>query len=143
MLRVVVDPGVLIAALISQDGAPAQLLTRWFGGQFQIVTSPELRLEFLRVTSRPKFRAWFSIEEAREFDRLIEITAEGSSEVLTDAALPSDDGDGYLVHLTVSSEAFALVTGDKLLASHQTDGFRALSPREFVALLDRLETTFG
>jgi hypothetical protein len=38
-VRAVLDPNVLIAALLSPTGAPAQLVGRWLGGEFELVVS--------------------------------------------------------------------------------------------------------
>ncbi|MFX8385659.1 PIN domain-containing protein, partial [Acinetobacter baumannii] len=42
MIRAVLDPGVLVAALLSSQGAPAQLLRLLVKGHFQLVLSPKL-----------------------------------------------------------------------------------------------------
>ncbi|MFL5796580.1 MAG: putative toxin-antitoxin system toxin component, PIN family [Actinomycetota bacterium] len=55
MLRVVVDPGVLIAGLISPRGTPARMLLRWHDGEFDLVVSRALIGELERVLARPKF----------------------------------------------------------------------------------------
>jgi predicted nucleic acid-binding protein len=41
-VRAVLDPNILIAALLSPAGAPAQLVGRWLGGAFELVVSETL-----------------------------------------------------------------------------------------------------
>ncbi len=65
MYRVVLDPGVLIAALLSPKGAPAQLLRGWMQGDYELVVSPKLLAELERVLLRDKFRTYLSTTEAR------------------------------------------------------------------------------
>lgn len=71
MLRVVPDPGVLLAALISPTGAPSQLVRRWLGGEIQFVCSPLLLHEFGEVGERDRFRRWFDTDELRTVARLL------------------------------------------------------------------------
>ena len=72
MFRVVVDPGVLIAALISSKGAPRALLQAWMHGAFELLVSPKLRAELLRVLSRQKFRRYFTEREAQAYVAFLE-----------------------------------------------------------------------
>ena len=139
MLRIVPDPGVLIAALISKNGAPAELLRRWVRGEFQFVVSPLLLEEFIDVTQRAKFCTYFATSDALEFAELFRVAGEEAIDSRTDAKVPTDDKDLYLVDLVASSAAFAVVTGDIELRSHDARSFHALTPRELVELLDRLD----
>jgi putative PIN family toxin of toxin-antitoxin system len=65
--RVVFDPGVLIAALISPIGAPAHLVQAWLDGQFDLIVSPQLLAELERVLLRPKFRRYVTIQQVDEY----------------------------------------------------------------------------
>jgi uncharacterized protein len=67
MPRAVLDPGVLVAALISPRGAQAALYLRWRGGLYEMVVSPCLLGELERVLGRPKFRKYVRGEEASAF----------------------------------------------------------------------------
>ena len=67
MPRAVLDPGVLLAALISPRGAQAALYLRWRGGLYEMVVSPCLLGELERVLGRPKFRKYVSGEESSAF----------------------------------------------------------------------------
>lgn len=53
-MRAVLDPNVLIAGLLSRTGAPAQLMTRWLGGEFELVVSDRLLDELERAFTYPK-----------------------------------------------------------------------------------------
>ncbi|MFX6532662.1 putative toxin-antitoxin system toxin component, PIN family, partial [Acinetobacter baumannii] len=67
MIRAVLDPGVLVAALLSSQGAPAQLLRLLVKGHFQLVLSPKLLEEAEQVLKRPKFRDYVSLEEVQDY----------------------------------------------------------------------------
>jgi len=140
MLRVVVDPGVLLSGLIAPAGPPGALMERWSRGIVQFVTSPLLIQEFTDVALRPKFRTWFSEQEARDVARLLAAATEAHVDVETEVPLPRDGGDAYLVHLTVEAQAFAIVTGDKELRDHaRTSGLRILTPVETLDILQEWE----
>lgn len=144
MLRAVVDPGVLISALISPRGAPAELIRRWLAGEVQFLWSPLLMDEFESVCRRPRFRAWFSEGEAADIAELLRHSGEKGDDVPTGAAAPSDDGDLYLVDLAIASRADCLVTGDSALVDHGprlvqgVTTVRIVTPRQVIAALDDL-----
>ena len=48
-MRAVLDVNVLIAALLSPTGAPAQIVSRWLGGEFELIVSGNLLAELERA----------------------------------------------------------------------------------------------
>ena len=70
-MRVVLDPNILIAALLSPTGAPAQLVGRWLAGEFELVVSEALLAELERALTYPKLRPRVSAEEAAELAGLL------------------------------------------------------------------------
>lgn len=138
MLRAVVDPGVLISSLISSRGAPAELVRRWVAGEFQLVWSPRLVEELVSVCARPRFREWFSPNEATAIAGLIRDAGEAHLDSPTDAPPPPDNGDRYLIYLAVTSRADCIVTGDTALLNHAVPGLRIARPRTLIDVLDEL-----
>ena len=67
MERVVLDPAVLVSAVITPRGNPAPLWRAVVDQQLEIVTSPNLLAELAGVLERPKFRPYTTTEEARAF----------------------------------------------------------------------------
>jgi|SRR5579859_2634958 len=56
MRLAVFDTNVIIAAGISRNGAPSQLVNNWvLGGRLQLVISPFVIREYREVVQRPKF----------------------------------------------------------------------------------------
>lgn len=139
MLRAVVDPGVLISALISPAGAPAELVRRWLNGEVQLVWSPALVEEFESVCRRSRFRAWFTEDEADAIAALLRDAGEHDADVLTEANPPPDGADAYLVHLAVAAAVDCLVTGDTALREHIHPGLRIVTPRTLLNVLDALD----
>lgn len=101
MKRVIFDPNVLIAALISPRGAPAALYRALTRGTFELVTSPQLLAEMNRVLARAKFRRYTSVEEARAFVTVIERLAVRVDDPPPTAGLTADPAD------TTSSRSLA------------------------------------
>jgi len=67
----VLDPNVIISALLSCHGTPARLLRSWLGGAFELVVSDKLLAEFERARPNRKLRERIKRKEATELvDRL-------------------------------------------------------------------------
>jgi predicted nucleic acid-binding protein len=63
-VRAVLDPNIAIAALLSQQGAPAQIVSRWHDGEFELVVSEQLLAELERASTS-------STCEARDLDDVL------------------------------------------------------------------------
>ena len=134
-LRVVLDPGVLVSALLSSRGAPARLYLLWLGGEFELVVCPHLLEELEGVLRRPKFHDLVTRDAVEEFVDVIRrgaITVENPviAEVVT-----RHPGDGYLVALAQAANVNHLVSGDKDLTNLATVAPPVLSPAKFLDLL--------
>ena len=135
MPRAVLDPNVLISALITPRGASARLLLALRAGSFELVTSPALLGELSDVIHRTRFRQYVSIEQADGFVELIR----RESSVLDDPERPAppvseDPGDDYLVALARAASA-ELVSGDPHLTK-LAPALPVFAPAEFLARLD-------
>ena len=138
MLRVVIDPGVLIAGLIAPSGAPAEVLRRWRLAQVQLVVSPALLGEFMTVCGRDRFRRWFSYAEASAVADLLEAWGEARADDPATLPPPEDPADAYLVDLTATASAHFLITGDSSLLRYRHHLVRPCSPRTLLATLDEI-----
>ena len=136
MRRIVFDPGVLIAALISAEGPPAEALDRWREGEFDLVVSPVLLGELERVLLRRKFRPYVSEGDVRQYvaalaqEGVVISDPQPSSEPLTE-----DPKDDYLLSLARAAGAEAIVSGDAHLTSLEAPEPPVLTPRQFLAEL--------
>ncbi|MBB4664517.1 putative toxin-antitoxin system toxin component, PIN family [Conexibacter arvalis] len=132
MARVVVDPNVLVAALISPRGAPAALYGALAGGRFELIASPQLLAELERVLSRGKFRRYASLDQVHRYVRAI---ARLAILVEDPPALPgvtADPADDYLVALARAERADAIVSGDKHLLELERPRPPVVTARAFV-----------
>jgi putative PIN family toxin of toxin-antitoxin system len=108
-VRSVLDPNILIAALLSPSGAPAQIVARWFAGEFELIVSEALIAELERALSYPKLRARVTADEAAEFKGTILVPQPPMS-----THRSPDRGDDYLLALAENTHA-VLVSGDQHL----------------------------
>lgn len=113
-MRAVLDPNILIAALLSTTGAPARLVGRWLAGEFELVVSEALLAELERALAYPKLRQRVSAEEAAELVGLLRDGAVDAPDPPNPPRRSPDPGDDYLIALAESERA-VLVTGDQHL----------------------------
>lgn len=131
-MRVVLDPNVLIAGLLSSTGAPAQLISRWLSGEFELVVTDKLLAELERAFSYPKLRRRLDEDEANVF---LDLLRGGLAERVEDPAGPPkvgsrDPNDDYLIAAAASAHA-TLVSGDADLLQ-LADSIPVMSPRDFL-----------
>jgi putative PIN family toxin of toxin-antitoxin system len=128
-VRTVLDPNVLIAALLSPTGTPATLIVRWLAGDYELVVSEHLLEELGRVFAYPKIRARISEEDTNAFVESVRANAEMASDPATPPPRCADPDDDYLLGLAEAEHAL-LVSGDKHLLD-LANVFPILTPREF------------
>jgi len=134
-VRAVLDPNILIAALLSPTGAPGQLVGRWLAGEFELVVSEALLAELERALAYPKLRRRVSAEEAAELVALLREGAILAPDPVNPPCRSSDPGDDYLLALAESERA-VLISGDHHLLALASE-FPIHTAR---ALLDQLAT---
>ena len=133
-MKCVLDPNVLVSALLSRSGTPGELVRLWFEGAFELIASPLLLAELARVLAYPKIRSRVSLAEAERFVDLLNRLAV----IVVDRAEPpsvrtADPDDDYLVALAETARA-AIVSGDKHLLD-MAGQLPVYSPADFRQLL--------
>lgn len=132
MRRVVLDPGVLVSALITPTGAPAKLLEGVRDGELELVVSPLLLGELEEVLGREKFRRYVDLDTVRDYIDLLRREALVASDPEGPPPLRSaDPDDDYLIALAQSQNA-VLVSGDNHLLDLAGQA-PILSPADFLA----------
>jgi uncharacterized protein len=133
-VRAILDPNVIISALLSRSGTPAKVLRAWLEGRFELIVSPLLLDELQRALSYPKLAQRIKADEAA---RLIEwlrreaILVEDPVEAPTSRS--EDPGDDYLLALAETERA-VLISGDRHLLA-LTHELPVLTARAFLANL--------
>jgi putative PIN family toxin of toxin-antitoxin system len=134
-VRAVLDPNVLIAALLSRTGPPAQIVVRWLAGDFELVVSEELLAELERALAYPRLRDNISPDEAAGFVSLLAQAALVASDPSAPARRSADPADDYLIALAEAQNA-VLVSGDRHLLE-LADRFPIEPPRTFLERFSR------
>jgi putative PIN family toxin of toxin-antitoxin system len=132
-LRAVLDPNVLIAAVISRSGTPALVLRAWHEGRFELVVSKALLRELERALRHPKLEAHVSAEQRSGYIELLRTTATQAEDPADVAPICDDPGDDYLIALAQAQRAL-LVAGDRHLLA-LAKRLPIMSPRAFLDTL--------
>lgn len=132
-MRAVLDPNVLIAALLSRTGAPAQIVARWLGGEFELVVSDRLLAELERALVYSKVRRRIAPADAEAFVALLRRGGRLGADPAAPARRCADPGDDYLLALAEAERA-VLVSGDQHLIA-LADELPIQTPRAFLNVL--------
>ncbi len=127
-----VDPGVFISALLSDQGAPSRLVQLLASGEFELVVSEALVGELSGVLARPKFAARVSLSDGQAFLAFVRTCAMLVDDPAEPEPIAPDPKDDYLLALADASSATHLVTGDRSLRAVSGRSFALLTPRAFL-----------
>ncbi len=135
-MRVVLDTGVLIAALITSDTPPDLVYQAWRKKRFELVTSEWQLAEFRRVSRHPKLRRFLRPSEAGNLVNGLRQRALVIKR-LPEVELSTDPNDNPLLATALAGKADFVVTGDKrgLLALKKVERTRILTARQFLKTL--------
>lgn len=132
MERVVLDPGVLVSALITPQGNPAKLWQAVIDQRIESTVCPRLLSELATVLQRPKFRRYATTEEAETF---VAEVARRSHRVPDPSEVPPvsrDPNDDYLFALALATESRTVVSGDLDLTEIDDPPVPVMTPAEAV-----------
>jgi len=135
-MRIVLDTGILIAALITKNTPPDFIYQAWRKKKFELITSEWQLSEFRHVSRYPKLRKYLIPSEAGNMINGLRYQAL----VLTD--LPTlevshDPDDNPVLAMAVAGEADFLVSGDKrdLLSLKVIEKTKIVTARNFLTEL--------
>lgn len=132
MPRAILDPGVLVSALITPTGTAATVLRAAREGSFDLLVSRLLLDELESVLRRDKFRRYLDLDDVSAGIRLL--LDEGQLVEDPDGPPPlrcADPQDDYLIALAHQEQA-ALVSGDRHLLELKGK-IPVFSPGEFLS----------
>ena len=134
-MKAVLDPNVIISAVLSPRGSPGLKLRTWLEGAYDVVCSHLLLAELERALAYPKLRKYIRAEETEE---LLDLLRRGAL-LIDDPEKPSeissaDPEDDYLIALVAESRA-VLVSGDSDLLELSAK-IPVYSPRAFLSMLE-------
>jgi uncharacterized protein len=133
-VRAILDPNVIISALLAGEGTPAKVLRAWLDGRFDLIVSALLLEELERALGYPKLAGRIKPEETTALVEWLQreaILVDDPAEPPTSRS--EDPGDDYLLAVAESEKA-ALVSGDRHLLA-LTSELPVLTPREFLVIV--------
>ena len=137
-MRVVLDTGILIAALIMKDTPPDRIYQAWRKRRFELVTSQWQLDEFRRVSRYPKLRKYLQPIEAGNLVNGLRHQARFLEE-LPDVDLSEDPDDNPLLAMAIAGKVDYLVSGDKrdVLALKKVGKASIVTARRFLTILQK------
>ncbi len=136
MKRVVVDPNVLLSALVGNpEAAPALLLEAIHDHAVEMVACPTLIAEVRENLPEPYFRTLLNQGEAEQAVSAIERVALMLDDPVDPEPVLRDSSDDYLLALARAAKAEMIITGDKDLLDHAGLRPPAISAREAITRL--------
>jgi uncharacterized protein len=137
LVRAVLDPGVLVAGVISSAGAPAALVRAWLNGAFELVVCADLLDELRRALGYPKVSSRVTPERAVTLLSSLERAALSFADPSDVPSVSRDPADDYLFALAHDADA-VLVSGDRDVLEVPGPPVRVLTPKTFASLVSRL-----
>ncbi|MFZ5861323.1 MAG: PIN domain-containing protein [Nitrospirota bacterium] len=136
----VVDTNVVVSGLLTRDahGPTGRILDGMLRGAFPFLLSADLLAEYRTVLLRPKVRSAHGLSPP-QIDELLAAIA-GNATLREPDPLPAPTayhGDEHLWRLTALYPGTTLITGDLALFDTAPQGTTVLSPRRFLALIER------
>ena len=110
-MRAVLDPNIIVSALLSPNGAPAKTLLAWREGEFELIASPALLDELERVLTYPNLRRHVPPASADAVIALLNHEGTIVANVVDPAPRWTDPDDDDLIAIAERERA-ALVSGD-------------------------------
>jgi putative PIN family toxin of toxin-antitoxin system len=137
-MRVVLDTGILIAALITADTPPDQVYQAWRKKRFMLITSAWQLEEFRRASRYERVKKFLKPTEAGNLVNGLKRHATVLAE-LPEVDLSRDPQDNPVIAMAVAGQADYLVTGDRrgLLSLKRVGNTRIVTPAEFLRILKR------
>lgn len=137
-MRVVLDTGILIAALITAGTPPDRIYQAWRKKRFTLITSEWQLEEFRRASRYERVRKFIKPAEAGALVNGLRQHATVLAD-LPDVDLSRDPHDNPVIAMAVAGKADYLVTGDRrgLLSLKKVDSTRVVMATEFLKVLKR------
>jgi putative PIN family toxin of toxin-antitoxin system len=138
MIRAVLDANVIVSAVLTPAGVPAQVLDAWRDERFALLVSPAILEEIARVLEYPKIARLHRWPRTRVEEFVSEF---GHLGIMTPGDLRldivrDDPADNRYLECAVEGAADHLVSGDQdLLDVQEYGGVRIVTPKTFLDVL--------
>lgn len=138
-MRIVIDAGILIAALITSGTPPDQIYQAWRRKRFVLITSQWQLEEFRRASRYEKLRKFIRPVDAGNL--IVGLQREAIVLArLSKLDLSKDSEDYPVLAMAMAGEADYLISGDRrgLLAQKKIGNARIITAREFLKVLKKI-----
>ena len=146
-VRAVVDTNIVVSGILSPGGRPAAVL-RAAGIAFQLVWTPDIVAECLRVLTYPRVAKVLAPKRRQEYARQVVAELAAGADMVSPQMLPklravkADPDDDLFLATALAGGAQILVSGDRrhLLAMREFAGVRIIDAAAFLAELEQPES---
>lgn len=129
-MKIVLDTNVFVSGVFFSK-PPLQILQSWRDGKVQLVISPAILDEYVRVSE--ELRGQFSASGIRQVLELVALNAEMVSPVASAESICADPDDDKFFLCALAARCKIIVSGDKhLLVKSGYRGIQVIKPREFI-----------
>jgi putative PIN family toxin of toxin-antitoxin system len=129
-VKIVLDTNVFVSGVFF-SGPPHQILQAWRGGKVQLVISPEILDEYVRVGE--ELSEQFPAVDLRPILELVTHNAEMVSPAAAAEPICDDPDDDKFFLCAISAPCKVIVSGDKhVVVKSGYGGVQVLKPRDFV-----------
>ena len=135
---VVLDTNTLVSSLMSQKGAPYEIIQHWIAEKFDVAVSEALKGELIRVLNYDKVKKYIG-QYQKQVGNLFELINEMALFMEPKEKIRfivDDPDDDRVLECAVEAKATYIISGDKhLLNLEEFRSIIVLSPAEFLSLL--------
>jgi putative PIN family toxin of toxin-antitoxin system len=134
-LRAVVDTNIFLAGLLNAEGGASKIIAAFQGSEFELVVTPEVFDEYLRV-----IHLFDNAIPTQKSEELLELVFEKTFKVKPAAAkgLCKDKEDEKFVSAAFSGKATFIVTKNKKHFPKDIPLIKIVNVREFLGEIERL-----
>jgi putative PIN family toxin of toxin-antitoxin system len=134
-LRAVLDPNVIISAVLSPGGSPGRVFKAWLEGAFELIVSSKMLAELERALNYAKLASRIARDETIELLDLLERGGTTAEDPIEPPEVRSEDPeDDYLIALAFSTQSVLVSGGSDLL--NLAGRIPVRSPAEFLAMIE-------
>ena len=138
-MTIVLDTNVIVSALLSPAGHPAEIINLWEAKKFEVVTSPPLIRELKRVLQYPRVQKYLKQPQSKvdAFLKQFKKVAITVDPQVTLDIIKEDPADNRVLECAVAGKSTYIISGnDHLFKVKEYKGIVILKPAEFLALVD-------
>jgi putative PIN family toxin of toxin-antitoxin system len=129
-VKIVVDTNVFVSGVFF-SGPPHQILQAWRDGKVQLVISPAILDEYVRVGE--ELSEQFPAVDLRPLLELVTLNAETVTPVVSAESICADPDDDKFFLCAIAARCKIIVSGDKhVLVKSGYRGIQVVKPREFI-----------